>query len=84
MSMCIVGAEDETNKVVGRDFKVVGLKGLRFADMSTCPILTTNHIQVNVHHRKWGEQLMPLTLRKVNAYLIGERCADLVLTEHNR
>ena len=35
------------NRVVACDFKVVGLKCLRAADMSVCPILTTNHAQVN-------------------------------------
>lgn len=64
MSTCVMGKFEDPNKVVGTDFKVVGLKGLRVADMSVCPILTSNHTQVN-------------------AYLIGERCAGLVIEEHS-
>ena len=60
MSACVMGKPDETDKVVNNDFKVVGVEGLRVADMSVCPILTTNHTQIN-------------------AYLIGQRCADLLL-----
>ena len=84
MSTCIMGAEVEKNRVVGSDFKVVGLQGLRIADMSTCPILTTNHTQVSEHRRQSCQELMQLTSSKVNAYLIGERCADLILAEHGR
>ncbi|RDW95046.1 hypothetical protein BP5796_00809 [Coleophoma crateriformis] len=62
MSTCVMGKEGETNRVVGKDFKVDGIKGLRIADMSVCPILTSNHTQVN-------------------AYLIGERCAEFVLKD---
>ncbi|KAH8648357.1 putative glucose dehydrogenase [Tricladium varicosporioides] len=65
MSTCVMGSEKETNKVVGADFIVDGLQGLRVADMSVCPILTSNHTQIN-------------------AYLIGERCAELVLEQHQR
>ena len=60
MSACVMGKPDETDKVVNNDFKVVGVEGLRVADMSVCPILTTNHTQIN-------------------AYLICQRCADLLL-----
>ena len=62
MGTCMMGKEGEANRVVGPDLKVVGIQGLRVADMSVCPILTTNHTQVN-------------------AYLIGERCAELILSE---
>lgn len=62
MSTCVMGRAGEENRVVGSDFKVVDVEGLRVADMSVCPILTTNHTQIN-------------------AYLIGERCADLVLKD---
>jgi choline dehydrogenase-like flavoprotein len=48
MSTCIMGTEGEENKVVGSDFKVVRMRSLRVADMSTCPILTTNHTQVKI------------------------------------
>ncbi|CZR52831.1 related to alcohol oxidase [Phialocephala subalpina] len=63
MSTCMMGQKEEKNKVVGTDFKIDGLQGLRVADMSVCPILTSNHTQIN-------------------AYLIGERCAEFVLKEH--
>lgn len=63
MSTCVMGRKEEMNKVVRTDFRVVGLQGLRIADMSVCPILTSNHTQIN-------------------AYLIGERCAELILNEH--
>jgi choline dehydrogenase-like flavoprotein len=36
----------DRNRVVGKDFRVEGLKGLRIADMSVCPILTSNHTQI--------------------------------------
>lgn len=62
MSTCVMGKDGDQNCVVGSDFRVKGVKGLRVADMSVCPILTSNHTQVN-------------------AYLIGERCAELVLEE---
>ncbi|KAH6665144.1 glucose-methanol-choline oxidoreductase [Halenospora varia] len=64
MSTCVMGRKEETNKVVGTNFRVDGLQGLRVADMSVCPILTSNHTQIN-------------------AYLIGERCAELILEQHN-
>lgn len=64
MSTCVMGKSSESNKVVRTDFRVEGLEGLRIADMSVCPILTSNHTQIN-------------------AYLIGERCAELVLAEHD-
>ncbi|MCJ1232864.1 hypothetical protein MMC14_000818 [Varicellaria rhodocarpa] len=62
MGTCMMGKLGDANRVVGSDFKVIDVEGLRVADMSICPILTTNHTQVN-------------------AYLIGERCADLVIQE---
>ena len=62
MSACVMGKPDEPNKVVNNDFKVVGVEGLRVADLSVCRLLTTNHTQVN-------------------AYLIGQRCADLLLSK---
>ncbi|KAL9122489.1 MAG: hypothetical protein Q9187_000946, partial [Circinaria calcarea] len=49
MSSCVMGREEEANKVVGRDFRVVGVRGLRVADLSVCPLLTTNHTQVNAY-----------------------------------
>lgn len=63
MSTCVMGKDGNANRVVGRDFKVDGIKALRIADMSVCPILTSNHTQIN-------------------AYLIGERCAEFILKDH--
>jgi choline dehydrogenase-like flavoprotein len=58
-----MGKDGDMNKVVDIQFNVVGVKGLRVADMSVCPILTCNHTQIN-------------------AYLIAERCAELVAEEY--
>ena len=65
MSTCVMGASTEPNRVVGPDFQVQGIQGLRIADMSVCPILTSNHTQVN-------------------AYLIGERCAEMIIADTYR
>ncbi|KAI9736269.1 MAG: hypothetical protein M1834_001155 [Cirrosporium novae-zelandiae] len=65
MGACAMGSASNPERVVDASFKVLGLDGLRVADMSVCPILTTNHTQVN-------------------AYLIGERCAGLVVEEARR
>jgi choline dehydrogenase-like flavoprotein len=62
MSTCTMGKDENKNKVVDKQFKVVGVERLRVADMSVCPILTCNHTQVN-------------------AYLIGQRCAELIVGE---
>jgi choline dehydrogenase-like flavoprotein len=47
MSTCIMGRSSHPNKVVGNNFTVEGIEGLRVADMSVCPILTSNHTQIN-------------------------------------
>lgn len=61
MGSCVMGKEEAEQRVVdARNFKVIGLEGLRVADMAVCPILTNNHPQIN-------------------AYLIAERCAQLML-----
>ena len=60
MGSCVMGSEKKKDRVVDAEFRVLGTKGLRVADMSVCPILTTNHTQIN-------------------AYLIGERCAQVIL-----
>lgn len=62
MSSCIMGKEGNENRVVDAQFRVVGMEGLRIADMAVCPILTNNHTQIN-------------------AYLIAERCAQVMLGE---
>lgn len=62
MGSCVMGSEKNAERVVDAQFKVVGLQGLRVADMSACPILTNNHTQIN-------------------AYLIAERCAQMILGE---
>ena len=62
MSACIMGAKTDPKRVVNSDFRVEGLSNLRIADMSVCPILTTNHTQIN-------------------AYLIAERCAEVIVNE---
>jgi choline dehydrogenase-like flavoprotein len=62
MGSCVMGRCGDLQRVVSRQFEVVGTQGLRIADMSVCPILTCNHTQVN-------------------AYLIGLRCAELVVEQ---
>lgn len=62
LGSCAMGRTTNGERVVDADFRVVGLEGLRIADMSVCPILTNNHTQIN-------------------AYLIAERCAQLILEE---
>lgn len=49
MSTCIMGKSEDSNKVVTSDFRVQGVEGLRIADMSVCPILTSNHTQINAY-----------------------------------
>jgi choline dehydrogenase-like flavoprotein len=49
MSTCVMGGKGDGKRVVDKDFRVVGIKGLRVADMSVCPILTSNHTQVNAY-----------------------------------
>ncbi|EFW98608.1 glucose-methanol-choline oxidoreductase [Grosmannia clavigera kw1407] len=62
MGSCVMGPKDDPRTVVTSDFRVVGLSGLRVADMSVCPVLTCNHTQVN-------------------AYLIGIRCAEVIVAD---
>ena len=49
MSTCVMGGEENKERVVDPQFRVVGLEGLRVADMSVCPILTNNHTQINAY-----------------------------------
>ena len=62
MGSCVMGSEENKERVVDANFKVLGVEGLRLADMSVCPILTNNHTQIN-------------------AYLIAERCAEVILQD---
>ena len=57
---CKMGLKSDSASVVDRNFDVIGLKGLKMADLSVCPILTSNHTQIN-------------------AYLIGDKCADVIV-----
>lgn len=63
MGSCMMGSESNKERVVDAAFQIVGLEGLRVADMSVCPALTNNHTQIN-------------------AYLIAERCAQVMLGDH--
>lgn len=50
MGTCRMGAPEDQERVVGQDFCVVGgVQNLRIADLSVCPVLTTNHTQINVY-----------------------------------
>ena len=49
MSTCVMGPSTDPNRVVGPDFRVQGVQGLRVADLSVCPILTSNHTQANAY-----------------------------------
>ena len=42
---CKMGKDDDEKAVVNKDFKVKGVKGLRVADVSICPVLPNNHTQ---------------------------------------
>ncbi|KAJ9651235.1 hypothetical protein H2198_009490 [Neophaeococcomyces mojaviensis] len=59
---CRMGPEGDQMSVVDTDFNVIGVEGVKIADLSVCPILTCNHTQIN-------------------AYLIGEQCADVLIQE---
>lgn len=64
LGTCKMGPAGDESVVVDEQFRVVGLNGLRVADLSVCPILTCNHTQIN-------------------AYLIGERCAEALICKIN-
>jgi choline dehydrogenase-like flavoprotein len=40
-----MGIEEDDMAVVGREFKVRGMKGLRFVDHSIAPLMVNNHTQ---------------------------------------
>lgn len=41
----MMGREGEKGVCVDKDYKVLGVKGLRVADLSVCPLATNNHTQ---------------------------------------
>lgn len=41
----VMGKEGEQDVCVDKDYKVLGVKGLRVADLSVCPLTTNNHTQ---------------------------------------
>ncbi|KAF1923845.1 GMC oxidoreductase [Didymella exigua CBS 183.55] len=41
----MMGKEGEKGVCVDKDYKVLGVKGLRVADLSVCPLTTNNHTQ---------------------------------------
>jgi choline dehydrogenase-like flavoprotein len=49
LGTCKMGREDDEKAVVGTDFKVKGVEGVRIADLSVCPVLTANHTQINAY-----------------------------------
>ena len=49
MGSCVMGSQTNKERVVDTQFKVLGVEGLRIADMSVCPILTNNHTQINAY-----------------------------------
>ena len=49
MGSCVMGSQNTEERVVDTTFQVVGLEGLRVADMSVCPVLTNNHTQINAY-----------------------------------
>lgn len=49
LGSCKMGVPDDVERVVDADFAVVGIEGLRVADLSVCPILTCNHTQINAY-----------------------------------
>ncbi|EXJ57392.1 hypothetical protein A1O7_07739 [Cladophialophora yegresii CBS 114405] len=49
MGTCKMGSDSDPDAVVDTDFRVIGVQGLRVADLSVCPILTCNHTQINAY-----------------------------------
>lgn len=49
MGTCKMGKSNDFERVVDADFGVIGIQGLRVADLSVCPILTCNHTQINAY-----------------------------------
>ncbi|OQU95356.1 hypothetical protein CLAIMM_01577 [Cladophialophora immunda] len=49
MGTCRMGARGGAQAVVDTEFRVIGVQGLRVADLSVCPVLTCNHTQINAY-----------------------------------
>ncbi|OCK83502.1 hypothetical protein K432DRAFT_290880 [Lepidopterella palustris CBS 459.81] len=49
MSMCRMGSEYDPMRGVDSRFRVVGVEGLRVADLSVCPVSKCNHTQINAY-----------------------------------
>ncbi|KAJ5623181.1 glucose-methanol-choline oxidoreductase [Penicillium lividum] len=49
VSTCRMGKSSDPDAVVDFRFQVRGMKNLRVADLSVCPILTCNHTQINAY-----------------------------------
>ncbi|KAK4941999.1 hypothetical protein LTR10_018180 [Elasticomyces elasticus] len=49
LGTCRMGPSTKAGTVVDQYFKPIGTQGLRVADLSVCPILTSNHTQINVY-----------------------------------
>lgn len=55
-----MGKKGEEGACVDKDGKVFGVKGLRVADLSVCPLTTSNHTQATAYlvGRKMGEKVV--------------------------
>ena len=49
LGTCKVGRVEDPESVVGTDFKVIGVQGLRIANLSVYPVLTCNHTQIQAY-----------------------------------
>ncbi|PYH46910.1 GMC family oxidoreductase [Aspergillus saccharolyticus JOP 1030-1] len=49
MGTCKMGKREDPTAVVDDRFRVFGMRNLRVADLSVCPILTCNHTQINAY-----------------------------------
>ncbi|OOQ82080.1 glucose-methanol-choline oxidoreductase [Penicillium brasilianum] len=49
VATCRMGKASDPDAVVDSRFRVKGMKNLRVADLSVCPILTCNHTQINAY-----------------------------------
>jgi len=49
LATCRMGTDHDPLRVVDSEFRVVGVEGLRVADLSVCPVLTCNHTSINAY-----------------------------------
>lgn len=49
LGTCRMGPPTKDGTVVDQNFRPFGTQGLRVADLSVCPILTSNHTQINAY-----------------------------------